>query len=84
MVEFQGERACTSVCLSWAALVHLMKCSRKHVRHLFVCPIRSIYPGEKYNRRKLGRLDETEKARDEFIFTTLGRNLSGDDQFSGS
>jgi len=52
--------------------------------HLLACPVRGIYPREKYNRRKLGRLNETEKARDEFIFAILehrGPLLNYDDVY---
>jgi len=84
MVGSRGERVCTSGYLERVTSTRLMEFLGKNVRHLFACSVRGIYPREKYDRRKLGRLNETEKARDEFILATLGRNLSSSDQFSGS
>ena len=83
-MESRGERVCTLGYLEWVTSTRLMECYGKNVRHLLACPVRGIYPREKYNRRKLGRLNETEKVRDEFILATLGRNLSGNGQCSGS
>ena len=63
-VPLRGSRRNEFVCWdTWDGSGHsiyLMKSSRESVRHLFVCPIRGIHPGEKYNRREPGRLDETE------------------------
>jgi len=86
MVGSQGERVCTSGYFGWVGSTRLVECSGKNVRHLLACPVRGIYPREKYNRRKPGRLDETKKARDEFILATLGQNLSDNsgNRFSGS